>query len=460
MAGTIAACGGSTSTSPPETTPPVTTSAPVEASQIWSRRWIEEVESFVRSDKPGPPATARIYAYAAASCADAMSASDGGGPEANEVTRQVLRALLPKRAAEIDTFAATLAAPVTLAKPLQDLAAQYVARIPADGAAADNPDAAMATEPAGDGHWVRVGGAGPANPTAGTWMRWILPAGTRFTVPPPPEYGSKTYEEIVGTRYEVLADAAPLVPLDPHTIGWDGSDAPIYHGRITVFDLVTRQFFDILPFPNDHTYFQPVAVDDHTLEVLYAPEPSLNAVYGSVKWTRLTRRRVDLATFHYVDQEVALPHEFFESVNEAQNQSIDLGWTERPDYRTVRGHLVDAPGGRLSFVVDSTAPTYDNWVVDGVKITADQTNATNALTKVADGSPITTIHTDPGLLGVYGYRTGLLYLTMPIASAPLAGGVHPVGPAVLNPTSGVVAPLFDYSSPANVGVFVVGILPR
>jgi hypothetical protein len=202
--GTVAACGGSTSTSPPQTTTPVTTSAPVAPSQIWSRRWIEEVESFVRSDKPGPPAAARLYAYTAASYAEAMSASDGRGPEANEVTRQVLRALLPKHAAEIETFAATLAGPVTLAKPLQDLAAQYVGRISSDGAAADNPDVAMATEPGGPGHWVRVDGAGPANPTAGAWMRWILPAGTTFTVPPPPEYGSKTYED----EMRIVADYA------------------------------------------------------------------------------------------------------------------------------------------------------------------------------------------------------------------------------------------------------------
>ena len=47
-----------------------------------------------------------------------------------------------------------------------------------------------------------------------------------------------------------------------------------------------------------------------------------------------------------------------------------------------------------------------------------------------------------------------------ITAAPAANGGPPVGPAVFNPTSGVVAPLFDYSSPANVGVFVVGILPR
>src|SRR5258706_5279252 len=63
VSGTVAACGGSTSTSRPQTTTAVTTSAPVEASQIWSRRWIAEVESFVRSDKPGPPAPARIYSY-------------------------------------------------------------------------------------------------------------------------------------------------------------------------------------------------------------------------------------------------------------------------------------------------------------------------------------------------------------------------------------------------------------
>ena len=272
-----------------------------------------------------------------------------------------------------------------------------------------------------------------------------------------PDACGGVYHALVGTRYEVLADAAPLVPLDASTIAPD--DAPIYHGRITIFDLVKRQFFDILPFPNDHTYFQPVAVDDHTLEVLYAPEPAGAPTSDriNVTWTRLVRRTVDLTTFGYVDQEIDLPHDVFESVNEAQDRSIDLGWTEAPtDYRTTRGHLIDAPGGRLSVVVDSTAPTYDSWVVDGVKVTVDPTNSFNALTKVADGAPITTIHVEPGLLGVYGYRTGLLYLTMPITSA--AGA--PVGPAVFNPASGDVAPLIDYTSTAGVGVFVVGILPR
>ena len=189
--------------------------------------------------------------------------------------------------------------------------------------------------------------------------------------------------------------------------------------------------------------------------MLYAPEPSA-PVIPPIKWTRLVRRRVDLTTFAYVDQDIVLPHDVYESATEAQDRSIDLGWTETPnDYRTVRGHLVDAAGGRLNFVVDSTAPTYD-WVVDGVKVTVDPGNTSTALTNVADGAPITTIKADPSLVGVYGYRTGLLYLTLPITSA--AG--TPVGPAVFNPTSGVVAPLFDYTSPASVGVFVVGILPR
>jgi hypothetical protein len=267
-----------------------------------------------------------------------------------------------------------------------------------------------------------------------------------------PDACGGVYHALVGTRYEVIADAAPLVPLDPST---ELGVAPIYHGRITIFDLVKRQFFDILPFPNDHTYFQPVAVDDHTLEVLYAPEPSA-PVIPPIKWTRLVRRRVDLTTFAYVDQEIVLPNDVYESANEAQDRSIDLGWTETPtDYRTVRGHIVDAPTGPLTFVVDSTAPSYD-WVVDGVKVTVDTSNTSTALTKVADGAPITTIKADPSLVGVYGYRTGLLYLTLPIKTA--AGA--PVGPAIFNPSSGVVAPLFDYTSSDGAGVFVVGILPR
>jgi hypothetical protein len=267
-----------------------------------------------------------------------------------------------------------------------------------------------------------------------------------------PDACGGVYHALVGTRFEVLSDAAPLVPRVPTTTA--PTDAPIYNGRITVFDLVKRQFFDILPFPNDHTYFQPVAADDHTLEVLYAPEPASGPVVGAVKWTHLVRRRVDLTTFAYVDQEVVLPHDSFEMANEAQDRSIDLGWTETPtDYRTVRGHVVDAPIGRLKFVVDSTAPTYD-WVVDGVKVTNDASGTSTSFTKL-DGSPIATLPAQPQLSA---YRSGLLYLLMNIPAT--ADPNPPFGPAVYDPTSGVVAPLFDYSSPANVGVFVVGILPR
>ena len=77
-----------------------------------------------------------------------------------------------------------------------------------------------------------------------------------------------------------------------------------------------------------------------------------------------------------------------------------------------------------------------------------------SFTKV-DGSQIATL---PGQAQLSAYRSGLLYLQMNIPAT--ADPNPPFGPAVLNPTSGAVAPLFDYSSPANVGVFVVGILPR
>ena len=87
-----------------------------------------------------------------------------------------------------------------------------------------------------------------------------------------PDACGGVYHALVGTRYEVLADAAPLVPLDPSTVGWDGSDAPIYHGRITIFDLFKRQF-STSAVPNDHTYFRHRR-RRHTLDVLYAPEPA------------------------------------------------------------------------------------------------------------------------------------------------------------------------------------------
>lgn len=157
-----------------------------------ARRWVELVETIVRADKPGPPTSARLYAYVTASYADARAAA---APDAaSAVVRNVLRELAPAHRNEIDALARALGAPDEVPATIADVAATYVERARTDGWTRGDPDAALATEPTGPGHWVRVGGLGPLDATAGSWRRWLVDGAT-FSVPEPPAFGTDAYAE-------------------------------------------------------------------------------------------------------------------------------------------------------------------------------------------------------------------------------------------------------------------------
>lgn len=168
-----------------------------------SRLWIENIETYVKADKPTPPGAARLYAYVAKAYADTRA--NESVAQANEVARRVANAVLPAHAAEIDTFAATVAPPVTkLSLRSEKVAQSLIDRSKSDNWQADNNAAAMASAPTGPGYWVKRTAAGPFAPSAGTWERWIVPANTDYAVPPPPAYGS---EELT-TQLAEVADAA------------------------------------------------------------------------------------------------------------------------------------------------------------------------------------------------------------------------------------------------------------
>ena len=167
--------------------------APVVAGAPGARVWIEATEETVRRDAPGPPTSARRYAYVAAAYADARAL--GTDAQAGEVARRVLLAVAPDRADIASATAARVGVTSTLTAALDEVAVRYVRRAATDGWTSDDPTAAMATAPSGSGHWVRVAGKGPLDARAGTWRRWLVPDGQVFDVPEPPAYGTPEYRE-------------------------------------------------------------------------------------------------------------------------------------------------------------------------------------------------------------------------------------------------------------------------
>ena len=183
---------------------PVPAGVPPAAVPGPARAWIETTEDTVRLDKPGPPTSARRYAYVASAYAEARAL---GSPEqAGEVARRVLLALAPARADLIAAAAARLGVTGALPPAVEAVATRSLARLAGDGWTAGDPAAAMAGEPAGPGHWIRVGGAGPADATAGSWLRWLVPDGPDTAAPAPPAFGTPEYAQ----QQSIVADAVRL----------------------------------------------------------------------------------------------------------------------------------------------------------------------------------------------------------------------------------------------------------
>jgi hypothetical protein len=162
----------------------VTAPAPV------ARRWLLFTQDLVRTDKPTPPESARLYAYVA----EAYALARAGHNEtiATEAARLLLRTVSPQNADKIDDFALTISPSATLPAAVRSIVDQLIDRSTHDGWAEDA--AADRTPPNGDGFW-RSAGAGPYSPTAGQWQRWLVPVGTSYDVPPPPSFGSTEYQQ-------------------------------------------------------------------------------------------------------------------------------------------------------------------------------------------------------------------------------------------------------------------------
>jgi hypothetical protein len=206
----------------PTTTPitPVTTAvtAPVPV----ARRWLTFAEDLVRTDKPTPPESARLYAYVAEAYALARTTNDDN--VASEAARLVLRAVSPANADKVDAFALTISPPATLPAAVRSMVDQLIERSTHDGWAEDA--AADRTPPEGDGFW-RSAGAGPYSPTAGQWQRWLVPVGTGYEVPPPPGFGSTEYQQQLDTVHAaVQARDARWVAQINFWGGAPGTEAP------------------------------------------------------------------------------------------------------------------------------------------------------------------------------------------------------------------------------------------
>jgi hypothetical protein len=175
-------------TSASATVSPVTTS--VTAPAPAARRWLTFTQDLVRTDKLTPPESARLYAYVAEAYALARAGDDES--VATEAARLVLRAVSPANADKIDAFARTISPSEPLPSSVQTIVDQLLDRSTHDGWVEDA--AADRTPPEGDGFW-RSAGVGPFSPTAGRWLRWLVPAGAGYEVPPPPDFGSSEYQQ-------------------------------------------------------------------------------------------------------------------------------------------------------------------------------------------------------------------------------------------------------------------------
>jgi hypothetical protein len=179
-------------------------------------------QDLVRTDKPTPPESARLYAYVAEAYALARAGNDES--VATEAARLVLRAVSPANADKIDAFARTISPSEPLPAAVRSMVDQLIERSTRDGWAEDA--AADRTPPEGDGFW-RSAGAGPFSPTAGHWQRWLVPTGTGYEVPSPPEFGSSEYQQQLDTVHAaVQARDARWVAQINFWGGAPGTEAP------------------------------------------------------------------------------------------------------------------------------------------------------------------------------------------------------------------------------------------
>jgi len=162
-------------------------------SEPFARRWMEATMDRVRSHRPNPPATARIYAYVAVTYRDTRAGSNA--KQANEATRQIARQLFDDDAIAVDTFARSLDPNVPrLSARAAAVVARMQRRLASDGYRPDNPAVDMQGAPPGDGHWVKRTPKGPFAVTAGSWKRWLVPQHDELSVPAPPAFGSARYQ--------------------------------------------------------------------------------------------------------------------------------------------------------------------------------------------------------------------------------------------------------------------------
>jgi hypothetical protein len=149
---------------------------------------MQVAQTQVKALKPPPTEAALYYAYVASAYADALQKADE--PSAVQASRQVMNAIYPSRAGDVNAGLDTLGKSygLDLQDVRQDVIAEvvttYSGRYKSDGH--DLPWNGII--PTGTGKWRKERPADPFTPRAGDWKRWVV--NKPIAVPPPPVPGS------------------------------------------------------------------------------------------------------------------------------------------------------------------------------------------------------------------------------------------------------------------------------
>lgn len=185
---------------------------------LTSRFWMEYAEDIVREKKPSPPASARFYAYVSSVYYTTLSKTQSE-EQASLATAKIINFLFTDKVASTTDQLLKLKIKTGEVHPdTQAILDIYIAR--------QNQDVKQAVTPnrlTGDQYWV---GEKPAEPSAGTWQRWVIGT-TTYEVLPPPTFKSKEYLEAVA---EVKRAASMRTSIQSAAInfwgGTPGTEAP------------------------------------------------------------------------------------------------------------------------------------------------------------------------------------------------------------------------------------------
>ena len=171
-----------------------------------SRQWLEYAESIIRHEtKTPPPAAARFYAYVATAYSDTLSATHDQ-IQASQVTADIIDVLYPVYSHDTSQARRRIA-PKSAESSNYGQAASGVFEHLLERSKHDGFQLTGGTKPPGTtkAYWL-PNPYPPVTPRAGEWQTWLVGDIAKFSVAPPPVFGSAQDAR----ELQLVIDAAAL----------------------------------------------------------------------------------------------------------------------------------------------------------------------------------------------------------------------------------------------------------